>query len=251
MEGAQRRAERRGVARLQLLHLGVEHVGHHLQHVPICRRPPGGVDRRDPDAHPAAVERERHHLRLDDGADVGRRIGCVERVAPHARLEHERSDLRIEPRQHRRAAVSGRRAPERCRECRPVHPVVVAHTLPRQRSVLEHRHPHIRAGRRRKHVTGAIVARARGRHDAEDRVARAERDGDNTFANEARADQAAWIVAGPRDDARGRQVMPLLPIRRERAQNRPRLSEWRKLRVETWCGRSDCLGRTIALPPDP
>ena len=54
-------------------------------------------------------------------------------------------------------------------------------------------------------------------HQAEERVARAQRDADAPFVDESGADEAARVVAGPHDDARGRQTVALAPVRRERA----------------------------------
>ena len=96
--------------------------------------------------------RHRHHLCLDDGADVARGVRWIEIETANAWRGYVRRDLRLEPRQHQRAVVARRRLGERAREARPVEPVLVADPLAGQRTVAEADEAHVAAGRRAKHV---------------------------------------------------------------------------------------------------
>ena len=81
-------------------------------------------------------------------------------------------------------------------------------------------------------MAGAVLARTRRRHDAEDRVARTERYRHQPLAHESGAHEAARVVAGPDDDPRRRQVVAFGPVGRERAGDAPRILDRRQLRLE-------------------
>ena len=98
------------------------------------------------------------------------------------------------------AVLPARRRLERARELVPGQAVRVAHPLARQRSVAEARSvPCTRRSARRTRARFRAVD-PRLVHQPEDRVARAERDADPSLAHQPDADQAARVVARPRDD---------------------------------------------------
>ena len=78
MIGAQRRAERRGVARRDADDRGVEHVRDDLQDVAVRRRAAGRANGVRPRREPARMDPHRHRLRLDDRAHVAGGVGRIQ-----------------------------------------------------------------------------------------------------------------------------------------------------------------------------
>ncbi len=153
-------------------------------------------------------------------------------MASHPRREHRWRDLRLEPRQHDGAAVARRRVTQRPRKAVPVETVRVADPLAGERAVLEAHQRHVVAGRRAEHVTRARRVDPLGPQQPEQRIARAEGDGDPPGGHEPHADEAARVVAAPGDHVGGRQAVALHPVARQPADHRPGRGELGKLAVE-------------------
>ena len=133
-------------------------------------------------------------------------IAGIETIAAHPRREHRRGDFGLEPRQHDPAAISGRRAMQRFPKRGPRQPKLIADPFARERPVLETGQAHVIAGWRTKHVTRPRPIDPWFTHQAEHRVAGAERDRQRPFANQTDTDETARIVPGPGHHLRRRQT---------------------------------------------
>jgi hypothetical protein len=204
--------ERRRVRHGGTIDIGVKYVGHHLQDLSVDRCPSRGVNGVDVDVHPARVQRHGHHLGFDDAADVPGGVVGRQSISVDPRIQHRRRDLGFEPGDQDAAFVARARGLEQPREFGPAQAERIAYSFARERPVAETRQPHVVARGRAEDVSRAGWIDARLRHEAEDGVARTERDPDAPLAHEPHADQTAGIVARPGDDLRRRQSKPLLPV---------------------------------------
>ena len=113
-------------------------------------------------------------------------------------LVDARDNFRLEPRQQDAAVVAGRRLRHQFAEFFPVGNFVqLADFFAGERAVLETDQRHVAAGRRAEHMAFAAFVGLAFFHGAEKGVARAQADGHLAGLDEAQADDARRIVAGP------------------------------------------------------
>ena len=201
---AQRRAEGRAVGDFKRVHRAVLHIGHDLEDFGIDRRPASRVNSRGAHGHPFGVQAHRHHLRFDNRATIARRVAFVEVEAMHARIEHIRHDFGFEIGQHDFATIAGGSGLEGARKPVPVQAMRFANRVAGERAIFETQEGHVVARGRHKNVPLAARIGLAIFHRAKVGVAGAERNGDHALADEAEADDAVGIVAGPNEGLRVR-----------------------------------------------